>query len=284
MTGIYKLATLLDESDQIHRCVYDLFEKLDLNNDGKLNFHQFCNFAAQTTPLWVELYFFRVKLLNKLFPNESWRIILDRKRQITVIKDYQKVHNGKFPKQPCFIMMKNLLTGSPHLYRYDYGEDCNSHISFYEFTYDMIHLYKHDFKPVYRENFNLKCLGTFNFLPTIAEIDRYYLMFRNVSKIGSKANSRVSLSEARISAINSERSHHNSILKPSNYCINKVVGGNSFGKLDKSVNKSSKSCNFTSTLVRPRGHSYSPQTVTIDDSCQLFSLNSPGKVEEFILS
>lgn len=282
--GVCKLATLLDEIEQIKEYIINLFNKLDLNSDGKLNFHQFCNFACQTTSLWVQLYLFRVKLLEKFFPNESWRIIFERKRQITVIKDYQKVHNGKLPKQSCGTIVKNTITGNPHMYRYDYDEEVN-HCSFYEFTFGMIRLYKTDFKPIHRENFNLKCLGTFNFFPTIAEIDRYYLLFRNITKVrGSKVNSKVSLSEARMSALSSERSHHSSILKPSNYCISKI-GGITFGKYDNLMSKSSKSCNYSPAIVRPRGNSYSPQTVALEGSCAILSLNSPQwKNDEFILS
>lgn len=94
---ILKITSSLDSTDKVDQSVINLFKKYDMNKDGSLSFNQFCNFTAQTVALFDPLFIFREKLVNCVFPDCRYRIMLLRREYINDINEYVKSHSNKFP-------------------------------------------------------------------------------------------------------------------------------------------------------------------------------------------
>lgn len=57
---------------------------------------------------------------NKIWPNDYFKVILNRRLQITEIKLYQSTHHNKLRPLACVQRVSNLIKGKPHPDDYDF--------------------------------------------------------------------------------------------------------------------------------------------------------------------
>lgn len=185
------LFSLLGQQRYIDQLTLTTFKTFDLNHDGCLSIAQFCNFASQTSEIFELLYKFRIHLMinflqsssNEAVPSKSnvyitksFMTILNRKKNLSIIKDYMENTDGKLPESNCGSKMKYFFTNKPNPNQFDY--DCNiSDISFTDLTIIMIKKYKSNFM-FEKEGFSMKYLSSFTTYKEIVDIDKYYVTYR----------------------------------------------------------------------------------------------------------
>lgn len=118
-------------------------------------------------------------MLNTFFPNNSYRIILERKKNIKSIKEYQKKNNGEFPVtyvHSCTNRIFSLFSKKINPNQYDYDCALFPLFRYSDFVKVLIGKYKSGFVS-YHFNFRMKHLNnnTENYI--INEIDQMYCIF-----------------------------------------------------------------------------------------------------------
>lgn len=182
---IYSFSSLLETDNYISNTTYNKFIALDLNNDGKLSFSQFFKFVTQTYELWEPLYLFRVALIMRYFPNNMHLTILERRKNINSIKEYQLRNMNKLPSQSCNETLISLLCGIPNPNKYDYDNDTAGGAVIYN---EIVNLFIKQFDPNYtshRDGFKSNYLKLFKIFEVIYTIDQYFLLYyqADISKI-----------------------------------------------------------------------------------------------------
>lgn len=158
-------------------------------------------------------------MLDIFFPNESYKIILNRKLNITTIKAYKAENNNKYPpiETTCISRVLNAISRKPSPYEYNYDYQLYPNCTYHEFTRDMIRKYDISFNN-YKIHFKMKHLSHRTVNNVINEIDKMYLHFnsyglRQICKTHS-GDSQCSLSRQN-SSLSSEDLSSRSILKNS---------------------------------------------------------------------
>lgn len=177
------------------------FVRLDVNSDGLLSLRQLFQFVQITEELWLPIYTFRVKLISTFLP--SYYDILSRKINIGLIKQYQKQHKGKDPKQPCIQSIKNFLLGKPNPNHHDYG--CSpSDITLSHVVTTYIKKFNINYHSISNDNF-LRNIDPLSSNPVLLQIDMFY---SNAPRCTNRRNGSSEVLFAEISARN--RSNSNS--------------------------------------------------------------------------
>lgn len=158
-------------------------------------------------------------MLDIFFPNTSYKIILDRKLNITTIKAYKAENNNKYPpiESSCINKMINSILHKPNPYEYNYDYQLYPNYTYHEFTRDLIRKYDVNFNN-YKIHFKMKHLSHRTVNSVINEIDKMYLQFnsyglRQICKTHS-GDSQCSFSRQN-STVSSEDLSSRSILKTS---------------------------------------------------------------------
>lgn len=155
----------------------EAFHDLDLNKDNCINFCQFCKFFDKSFPSCDLFYIFRIKLLAYFFPDSKYRTILNRRKKITEIKEYQSKHNDRLPNDnsSCIeVIINSLFDTNPN--RYDY--DCDlTDISFYDITAMMIRKYNPIYKIKKRKRQSGRFLNKLLHYVVLNEIDSFYMEY-----------------------------------------------------------------------------------------------------------
>lgn len=152
----------------------ELFRSLDLNKDNCLNFSQFCKFFEKIHPSCDLFYIFRIKLLSYFFPNSKYRTILNRRKNIEHIKEYQSQHSNRLPESSCIDAMNRVFGVNPN--KYDYG--CKlTDISFYDITAMIIKKYNPEYKVKKRKRQSSRFLNKMIPYLILNEIDGFYMEY-----------------------------------------------------------------------------------------------------------
>lgn len=189
---ILKLTSSLETISKVDVAVINLFKKYDMNKDGNLSFNQFCNFTSQTQTLWDPLFKFRESLINHIFPDLRYRIILIRRERINDINEYLNNNNNKYPPSSpfvtqqqqqlgnfsCFSNFINKIKGIPPNWKYDYSVESIESLSMTELTNFMIKKYNKEYINN-KEFFAMKYLNIYNEYPIILDIDQFYVKFKS---------------------------------------------------------------------------------------------------------
>lgn len=272
-----RLLTALRTIQLVDSYTMTIFEKYDLNNDGYLTWNQFYAFASQTPKLWNTLYSSRVNMINTFFPHQQYKVILSRKKNIKHIKMYQEFNKGRLPTEECISYIKRIIQFKPSPFKYDYYCDFDE-INFYHLTISLVKKYNLNYN-YGRQVFAMKFLGSFNSFPTIVEIDKYYVIFRNINplkaslqycKVSLMSENSSGCSESLVNENNQNRNlSKKSILRSSTkipHTRDSLIGN----KLSLNTTFIRKSTNFTpnplaNTLMSPMVFSIkSTPTINVD--------------------
>lgn len=198
---IIQFLSLLHTDNLISDKIKMIFMRLDVNLDGLLSLRQLFQFVQVTEELWLPIYTFRVKLISNFLP--SYYNILTRKSNIGLIKQYQKQHKGKDPKQPCFEAFKNFILRRPNPTHHDYGcSPLDITLSHVVTTY--IKKFNINYHNVNNDNF-LRNIEPLSSNPVLLQIDMFY---SNAPRSTNRRNGSSEVLFAEISARN--RSNSNS--------------------------------------------------------------------------
>lgn len=102
--------------------------------------------------------------------------LLERRKNITKIKDYRMQHKGKYPPEKCSVSMKNLILGGCNNSMYDYDTELDS-ITMIDLSTIIIKKYHSEYRPM-KECFAVKYLSLFTQFPLLREVDEYYVEYR----------------------------------------------------------------------------------------------------------
>lgn len=175
---IVELYSLVESEKEIKSCSnIEAFHELDLNKDNCINFSQFCKFFDKSYPSCDLFYIFRIKLLAYFFPDVKYRTILNRRKNITNIKEYQLKHDDKLPNDnnSCMEMIINsLFNTNPN--RYDYNCEL-ADISFYDITAMIIRKYNPNYRIKKRKRQSGRFLNKLLHYVVLNEIDSFYMEY-----------------------------------------------------------------------------------------------------------
>lgn len=118
-------------------------------------------------------------MLNTFFPNNSYRIILERKKNIKSIKEYQRKNNGQFPVtyvDSCSNRILSLFSKKINPNQYNYDCTLFPLFRYSDFVKVFIRKYKSGFVS-YHFNFRMKHLNNNTEIYIINEIDQMYTIF-----------------------------------------------------------------------------------------------------------
>lgn len=158
-------------------------------------------------------------MLNKFFPDNLYKTILDRKRRIVEIKQYKAENNNKFPKDnlSCFRKLENILFDIPNPNKFDYDYQLYPFYTYHDFAKLLIRKYDNKFEN-YRINFRMKHLQCKTKYKIIDEIDEMYVNFNSYGlKNNNSRISKMSDYSSRSSARESYHSTGRSILRNSSH-------------------------------------------------------------------
>lgn len=174
-----RLLTALRRIQLVDPYIMAIFNKYDINNDGLLTWNQFFSFATQVSDLWETLYNSRVNMLNTFFPHEEWKTILTRRKDMQHIRMYQEFNKGKLPPEKCKNYIKRIIKHRPNPYKYNYYCEFDE-INFYQLLIIMVKKYNLNYRYA-RQVFAMRFLGAFVHFPEIVEIDKFYVIYRNMN-------------------------------------------------------------------------------------------------------
>lgn len=128
-----------------------------------------------------------MRMINRFFPDSSYLQILNRKKNILVIKEYRFAHNNKFPPKysSCLDTFLYIFSGhaNPNEYHYDY--QLYQNYTFNDYTRTMIRKYNCKFNNT-KMHFKLKHLKNQTGDVIINQIDEMYINFHSYGMKGSK--------------------------------------------------------------------------------------------------
>lgn len=268
---ILKLTSSLDTINKVDESAVNLFKKYDMNKDGFLSFNQFCNFTSQTQVLWDPLFKFRESLVNHVFPDLRYRIILLRRERINDINEYLKNHNGKYPPPippttqhlnnfSCFSRLINNIIGIPPNWKYDYSVESIETLSMAELTNFMIKKYNKEYVNN-KEFFAMKYLNIYNQYPIILDIDQFYVKFKAALPKKTVSPFKLSIAVDINSQDNSRKNSVHSILRDSrrNTSFHKISITSSRKCSTQAHMYGQQPVNRTSLLTLTKLHKYSLQ-------------------------
>lgn len=166
--------------------------KLNCNFNSKTGgilFTYFFKFVDSSYDLWKPLYQFKIAILEKFFPDSSYKDILHRKLDISYIKRYQLSHHNKFPPMGnnCMSNVISTILNTPNKNRYDYDFSLYKSYRFSDITKNLLRNYYSDFEN-YVIRYNLKNLSKKTEFAVINDINEMYLHF-NTNGTSSVVNS-----------------------------------------------------------------------------------------------
>lgn len=146
-------------------------------------------------------------MLNRFFPDNLYKTILDRKRRIVEIKQYKAENNNKYPKEnlSCFGKFANILFDIPNPNQFDYDYQLYPFYTYHDFAKLIIRKYDKKFEN-YRINFRMRHLQNKTLYKIIDEIDEMYVNFNSYGL--KNANSRLSKMSDRSSRSSARDSYH----------------------------------------------------------------------------
>lgn len=156
----------------------DLFRHYDINRDGSITFHQFLSILSRRYNSIKNLYTFRVKLIFYIFPEDRYKIILNRKRNIRDIKDYMFNNHDKLISQPCTVAFHQCINGDSHPDKFDYDCEMDGEISFNILTNIIIS--KYHFVCKSKKGGSLHQLDLFKDNKITYEIDQFYVEYNKI--------------------------------------------------------------------------------------------------------
>lgn len=181
-----------------------LYVKYDRYKNG-LTYNQFFDFFDRSYELWEPLYKFRLRMIGRFFPDNSYLQILNRKKNILAIKEYRCSHNNKFPPKynSCLDTFLYIFSGyiNPNEYHYDY--QLYQNYTYTDYTRTMIRKYNCKFNST-KMHFKVKHLKNQTGDVIINQIDEMYINFHtygmrasnnslSVFSSGRESNNRSSL-------------------------------------------------------------------------------------------
>lgn len=149
--------------------------------------------------LWESLYSFQLLLIRMyLTPNVIMQI-LERKKNISQIKQYRIDHQGKYPSESCSELIFRKLRNYPHPYEYDYDNTSDSNENLEEFYFrDLEQIMESHHKIVCTTRvlkFTQKYLTCFTDDFILKRIGNYYKLFKceKMLKLGTDRKCTVQL-------------------------------------------------------------------------------------------
>lgn len=150
------------------------FIRLDIDKDGLLTFHQFITILSHNYNYCKKFYSFRIDLIKYFFPDDRYKIILNRRRNIHNIKEYMMNNNDKLSPQPCILSIQQIYNGDTHPDRFDY--DCElEELSFN--TLALIIIQKYGSMHKVKKTGNVHYLEFFKENKIIHEIDQFFISY-----------------------------------------------------------------------------------------------------------
>lgn len=200
-----------------------LFNKLDINSDGLLSINQFFKYSENVIYLFEPLYQFRTIFINYFYPKNSYRVILNRRKEINMIKIYRIYHDNDFPPPPkpqnCRESFKNFIRPAQNPYKYDYECDIEA-IPYFELTKIIILKYNSNYNASNKkENFTMRRLDDHTEYTVITEINAYFAKYRAAlfnKHFSSKENEHIEYSFSGSSLNRSKSILRNTKITPSN--------------------------------------------------------------------
>lgn len=236
---------------------------MDLNSDGLLSINQFFKYSESVFYLFEPLYQFRTIFINYFYPKNSYRVILNRRKDINMIKTYRIYHENEFPPPPqpinCRESLINFIRPAQNPYKYDYECDIEA-IPYFELTKIIILKYNSNYNAANKkENFTMRRLDDHTDYAVITEINGYFAKYRAAlfsKHFSSKENEHIEYSFSRSSLNTRSKSIlRNTKLTPSNL-----------------KHKYHFSYNFSATPTRHLSHPTQGNPVEISCDSYLYSL------------
>lgn len=156
-----------------------LFKIYDKNKNGSITTSQFFQLVIKHLEIWTNLFRTRENLLKRMLSINEILTILERKRNINNIKNYQSKHYNKLPPRSCGKYLNDLLHNKINPSSYDYN-DVDGSITLTSIITSLIKKYNTNYKISENESTNLFSIKYFKFksgqfpIPALLPIDNFY--------------------------------------------------------------------------------------------------------------
>lgn len=171
--------TLIKNRTGGEEVVTTLFKIYDKNKNGTITTSQFFQLVVKHLEIWTNLFRTRENLLKRMLSINEILTILERKRNINNIKNYQSKHYNKLPPRSCGKYLNDLIHNKVNPASYDYN-DVDGSITLTSIITSLIKKYNTNYKITENDSVYLFNIKYFKFkngqfpIPALLPIDNYY--------------------------------------------------------------------------------------------------------------